>query len=534
MATINFTVLLHQNYQLRLSNVACASTSRAQLYFKQLLTAENPRISSTEARRMSAVSIIECAPRMVRDGYLEGSKLSILNYRKIKRIKIRHPFYSDKINVFLRVPAVDTLNSEAGTYKATKNEYLNSAGDINRYNDVSGCHHGTLALACYILAGNKKGVLSPTRLLDQKHLDEHVNKVETKGSAEYATILTGNEYYFYPEDYFEKERYRIVRKFEEWMFPEQEELQLNRIFQIWTTAHNNSSDPEGGFINLDYEVADTSEVVKIRDNSCRFTGSGDPLEAWIENSMNMFAGREPSSDPTNVVENLISLRRDIRFVMDEGSFCIAVKVIVLIALKFCLDDISNDALEIGKYLCRAFCSSEHIDTLRRLHNQPLHLPVRTPLEYLFARFGWTYIRQISPGFLIKQEEYDEKFGGIGSEVAAGSPLVEAEYNLEVAKDTDEPTEALPTTRSGKIRHSQTVRGRRVRRGAGRNAKTSQTGDGEQEYFQYNGGFNHTIDRVTEARKIRKLAHEYKRSHPEISAVANRNGPFMEEFDSDCY
>ncbi|KAK6343995.1 hypothetical protein TWF696_007646 [Orbilia brochopaga] len=114
----------------------------------------------------------------------------------IKLISICHPSYPDTKNEFFCFRAID-FAAEDVQANAEDDGTLTSGEDITAYNNAAGIHHGTVAFACFLIAGNKPGVLSPTRISSSQELDSLVASLHPHPELWYDSLLKEKLYYYY-------------------------------------------------------------------------------------------------------------------------------------------------------------------------------------------------------------------------------------------------------------------------------------------------------------------------------------------------
>ncbi|KAF3918441.1 hypothetical protein ABW21_db0201903 [Orbilia brochopaga] len=348
---------------------------------------------------------------------------------QLKSIDLCHPHYADtdKMNIFFQCMAIDyeTETSDDDGFPAYESS---ESGRVpfryykKLYAPRAGVHRGTMLLACFVITGGLNGVLSPTRLTQESDITKLLSELGSRASA-YDEVLTEAKYYFYPLNFFDEPRYRIILSFREWKPPSRDELDLNPVFALWKKAWTDDAedaDEKGDYRGRQYFTeSKASTRAKNRDITCKLTNSRDPLDAAhvIPETETAFwrchgyhrSLRELSlpskSRPTAVQENLITLRTDIRRVFNEPAFCLTVKENTFVA---------------------HFLSGKFIDTLRVLHNRPLSRPSTTNLLFLFTRFAWTilaYMEAFDPeNDLVERGDDDENpsEGGDDDEEAQAS------------------------------------------------------------------------------------------------------------------
>ncbi|KAF3924263.1 hypothetical protein ABW21_db0205329 [Orbilia brochopaga] len=452
----------------------------------------------------------------------------------IKLIRICHPSYPDLINDFFCFRALDLATEETPIYaNAEGNDPPSSDDDIKAYNRAAGVHHGTVALACFIVAGNRPGILSPTRIPSPEELDRLVadsrNNVETR----YNSLLKEELYYYYTNDYFTTRMYDVVIDFQAWEYPTAELLSQCDPFSIWKTSHDESkllpSEP--------LLVSDLSWYTKARDGGCRLTGTVDACNAahlipemhqewWHRQAMRRYCrGTKTGADPTLVPENLISLRKDVHFVFDEAGYCFTVKNGIFVA---------------------HFLRFEFPDTLKLLHNRPLRAPKSIPLQYLLARFAWSVIKSIDGEFAmfrVKQRIKRKKAKhaeGPGESSRAGSKktasgkasekepcrkgVIPKKRKSAAAKINDEDMKVnFEGDEAEEYRRLGEFIGRDMPKGFFDLRK-------DRSKFKLNVVQEDIVDRVIYypgCEKAYKLAKDYTETHPEVRAVSNPEGPWME-------
>ncbi|KAK6517409.1 hypothetical protein TWF281_004066 [Arthrobotrys megalospora] len=458
------------------------------------------------------------------------SPLQVPHRMDMKRTNVRHPFYPDNVNTFYVSLALDTSHAETPAYTAAKNDLLTTDEDIKSHTAVAGTHHGTLAFACFILSGNKPGVLSATKVTSSGELDDLVAEALADSEDYYNNVLKEEFYYYYTVDYFTNPNYEIVSKFSEWIYPDDATLESCLVFKSWETAYEKS---ENTMKPPEVPQSVLSFAVKVRDDGCRLTRNLDACDAahivpemekkwWDRHGMSRFcqAGNE-SSDPTAVIENLISLRKDIHFVFDQAGYCFSVK---------------------------------YPDSLRLLHNRPLRAPKSISLPYLVTRFAWTILRFGYPKFVCVQTDNG------GSSHQLGVEAEGQDDNQEKSEAQGEGAEAGPAEppSAGAALSKPTTRSR-TRAAGKRKNPPSQLETRMKKYSELGKlierdlppGFFNTADKgdpvpltywqkelVERTRyypgceNALKLEEEYRQCHPEVYSLSNPEGPWMDvdEFD----
>ncbi|KAJ6260354.1 hypothetical protein Dda_4580 [Drechslerella dactyloides] len=272
-----------------------------------------------------------------------AAPLKIPGDGSIKFISIRHPSYPDSKNEFFCFRAFDFATDETVVHAQPAGiDTLTSNDDIKAYDNAAGIHHGTVAFACFLVAGNQPGILSPSRISSPEELASLVAESRLNSETWYHGLLKKELYYYYTNDYFTNQGYNIITDFRLWEYPSAEILNQCDPFSIWKTSHDNSEMLPPALYG---PVSDLSSNIKARDGGCRLTGTIDACDVvhiipemhkewWYDQGMRRYCGRtKTGADPTFVPDNLISLRKDVRYVFDQAGYCFTVKTHSLLGVE---------------------------------------------------------------------------------------------------------------------------------------------------------------------------------------------------------
>ncbi|KUI72694.1 hypothetical protein VM1G_08105 [Cytospora mali] len=246
----------------------------------------------------------------------------------IENISFLHPGYPDNQNVLLTLPAVDKIDGTHGV--------------------LHGIHHETARIACAILANcNWEGYFCAAR--DGSRVDAGPDE-----------LLSGKAYYFYIDG---DPDYAVVPSIDHFQFPN-----LRGLPQSWSGS---STQPP-----------DTANSPKPRDVTCRISNSSLPNETahvipsaeedwWQRNNMFLYA-TNPTGNTPDIVDNTITLRRDLHWLWDAQRFTLVPKAGKWVV--HVLDHLFTNELEV------------------RYHNQIVQPIMRVAREFLLARFAIAILR----------------------------------------------------------------------------------------------------------------------------------------------
>ncbi|EWC44887.1 hypothetical protein DRE_00946 [Drechslerella stenobrocha 248] len=465
---------------------------------------------------------------------------------KVKSISIRNPQY-DKINTFLHLPALDF--DQNTQFEAATNAPLHTPNDLAKYNKVAGLHRGTITMACYALAGNKYGVLSPCRLANKADIESQLAEVHSSPTG-FDEVLNMPHYYFYTVDFFETSGYDVITNFPDWTFPTAEELELNPVYQLWLNAYTEIQDR---MLERDLELksqvhcapSDISTHVKTRDVVCRLTRCHDPLDAahlvpekekifWERSEFNMLSKNSAiSSDSTAVAENMIALRKDVHHIFDQRAFCITLK---------------------GNTFVASFCTLDYCDSLRAFQNRPILEIATAALPYILTRFIWTFFGH---SLLLYARQHPKKNRARGSEDGKGK----GKGKRFAPDDTEESEEDLggpsgqPWAKKGRKVGPEGIRKstRQIEKSAEDNfteriERIRKIGQAIKSDFPP-GFFDADMSSLPELSLSQRaladvtsfypgcenaeiLSEDYKKRHPQVHSLAKPQGPWMEEDEFD--
>ncbi|KAJ6259170.1 hypothetical protein Dda_6068 [Drechslerella dactyloides] len=447
-----------------------------------------------------------------------------------KVISINHPSYTGADTAFLQLPALDIApEQQPGTggrpkWQAGDNEFLTSADDLERWKQIAGIHRGTVTLACYVLTGNKHGVLSPTPFTNQAQIDQELRLFDDSnlGSA-YDEVLTADKYFWYPVDYFDNQNYYITTKFRTWDVPNSEALGSNPVYNIWQRAHNADRiqsnypkyDMKRTFERPGMGGGSASEIrlwVTEIDETCRFTGSHDLLKAWRQHSLTkkLYSSDESAFKEgvshTCHPENLISMCPNVQAAFDQQKFFLTVKSDTFVA-NF-ISSLQSNAQSV--------C----LDTLRLLHNRPLREPSSTNLLFIFIHLAWCTFRHVNRRFLLKNQhcltidiDTSPESTGITQEVQdSPDPSRSADQDVQPSRRQKRPASEIEDTE-----YSQ--------------------GDGKQVRDEKRARGDNSDEQLTlqqqneEAVRADGYRWQYKQANPQVSVVANSQAVWEEGGDS---
>ena len=214
------------------------------------------------------------------------------------KIQFKHSVYSESENVLLSLNGFDEFKRKA-----------DATSEV-------GLHHGTVLIACGIVACNA---------FDGYFSKEKGGQKLEQGQIEY---LTDSTYYFnVPTATNETHVYPICPSFKNWAFPH------DNFSNLWKEIPIPVSIPR-----FNVGSSNVTSAVIHRDGGCLLSGCKDagervylcPLDekVWFKsNSMSQYNSSTtlPSHNVTEDISNAICLRRDIYFIFDYPCFVIVPK-----------------------------------------------------------------------------------------------------------------------------------------------------------------------------------------------------------------
>ncbi|KAJ6557269.1 hypothetical protein DFH09DRAFT_1317411 [Mycena vulgaris] len=359
---------------------------------------------------------------------------------------------------------------------------------------------GVVLDGCYVVSGNKQGHL---RRFDSP------NEPVTANDSDPDALLVQGEYIF------------VVGTEE----PYDEDYPLCPSFPHWIPPVDIPAHWKGPVVALatlsSINAPDVSVAVKTQDGVCIMTGAATGLESshlvpksesdWFEKHYRVLkkyegTGAMDLDSPLNAV----ALRVDLNGGPDQGHFVFA---------------------PFGQCILSVFLQSTGRDLTHMYHLKEVRMPARIRRGFLFVRFAWNVFKFSAPGLAAAAAAIDARTAGGGSlkrkgADEAGGHAKKTKMNgdgswedVACADDSDDE-DSLPTEDCG----------------AGKREDVGGADEEEADLAMYEAqdaaltacGYL-TVDDVAAGRypgfsRIKRLALDYRRAHPEVSArVSGRDG-----------
>ncbi|KAK3364145.1 hypothetical protein B0T25DRAFT_620390 [Lasiosphaeria hispida] len=298
-------------------------------------------------------------------------------------IKLRHPGYPDTKNVLLVFPALDPIiaddSDDGDNVNANNADSADNTNNSNNTKAMFGLHCETARIACAIAANNRwDGFLSTNKATDATPLPLLPDE-----------ILPAGSYYFHVPWLGDASSaaaalpYPVVPSFANFQFPHDNLPSLWAAMRI--PRHRGDTQPRPSSFD---------QVVLARDVSCRISQSIFGTESahlvprmensWFNaNGMLLYSSRPsiPTAISVDDPRNVLLLRSDLHHLFDQGRFVLVPKE--------------------GIWVVHILSGLPEEELAALYHNVCLQPLSGLSVEFLFARFAWTVLAQLSQGIFLQ-------------------------------------------------------------------------------------------------------------------------------------